>query len=479
MITGIQVFDVPFHWVNDGEKRLDASFYAQDVIAARIVLDKVAAKVKIANLKDIVKDIFMPALKITIPFCDNGQEYLTQSEVEFFLPRARKRLNINKIDDPERWKVKSGFLLISQSGTIGRVTMATKYLEKFVISPNLIRVVAEENLRGYIYAFLSSWFGQALIKSLQYGITVKHILPHHLYNIPIPRIQDLEKEINQKILEAHKLREEAQELLLKAEEMIYSELGLPRIDEDDIEYFGGKIGRIIKAFEIKASELDYRLDASYHEPILNLIKENLKNKEKEGKFQLKQLGNGVGKVFDLPTYKRIYVKSTEGYPILSGTHLRQLKLYDLKYISGRSFYKKGKSVLEKYKVKENWILITERGTTGVIALVTKCWDGWLASHNILRVIPQNVNPGYLLAYLNTEYAQYQLKSKELGAVVKVLDPKDMENILVPIPKDKTLEDKIGSLVIDAYNKKDLANQIEENAIKYLEEILKKIAEEAK
>jgi type I restriction enzyme, S subunit len=478
MITGIQVFDVPFHWVNDGEKRLDASFYAQDVIAARIVLDKVAAKVKIANLKDIVEDIFMPALKITIPFCDNGQEYLTQSEVEFFLPRARKRLNINKIDDPERWKVKSGFLLISQSGTIGRVTMATKYLEKFVISPNLIRVVAEENLRGYIYAFLSSWFGQALIKSLQYGITVKHILPHHLYNIPIPRIQDLEKEINQKILEAHKLREEAQELLLKAEEMIYSELGLPRIDEDDIEYFGGEIGRIIKAFEIKASELDYRLDASYHEPILNLIKENLKNKEKEGTFQLKRLGD-VSNLFDLPTYKRIYVKSDEGYPILSGTHLRQLKLYDLKYISGRSFYKKGKSVLDKYKVKEGWILTTERGTTGVSALVTKCWDGWLASHNILRVIPQNVNPGYLLAYLNTEYAQYQLKSKELGAVVKVLDPKDMENILVPIPKDKTLEDKIGSLVIDAYNKKDLANQIEENAIKYLEEILKKIAEEAK
>ena len=148
----------------------------------------------------------------------------------------------------------------------------------------------------------------------------------------------------------------------------------------------------------------------------------------------------------------------------------------MKYISGRSFYQRGKSVIDKYKIKEGWILTTERGTTGVSALVTKYWNGWLASHNILRVVPLNIDSGYLLAFLNTEYAQYQLKSKELGAVVEVLDPRDMENILIPIPTDKLVKNKIGSLVIEAYNKKDRANQIEEKAIKELEQTLIKIAE---
>ena len=64
-------------------------------------------------------------------------------------------------------------------------------------------------------------------------------MPYHLYNIPVPRVPELEEKINQKILEAHRLREEAQGLLLKAEGMIYSELGLFEIDEDDVEYFGG------------------------------------------------------------------------------------------------------------------------------------------------------------------------------------------------------------------------------------------------
>jgi len=476
MMEGVQIVYVPVHWINEGEKRLDAGFYAQDVIKARVLLEKVSRKVKVEKLIDLVNDMFMPALKITIPFYDKGEDYLTQSEVEFFLPKARKKVNVNKIENVDRWKVKSGYLLISQSGTIGRVTIVTKYLERFIISPNPIRIVVDESLRGYIYAFLSSWIGQALIKSPKYGITVKHILPHHLHNIPIPHIPDLEEEINRKIFEAHKLREEAQELLLKAEEMIYSELGLPKVDEDDVEYFGGEIGRLVKAFEVKASELDYRLDASYHVPILRLIKRTLKEQENKGEFQLKKLGDEIAKVFDLPTYKRIYVKPEEGYPILSGVHLRQIKLYDLKYISGRSFYQRGKSVIDKYKIKEGWILTTERGTTGVSALVTKYWNGWLASHNILRVVPLNIDSGYLLAFLNTEYAQYQLKSKELGAVVEVLDPRDMENILIPIPTDKSVENKIGSLVIEAYNKKDRANLIEEEAIKQLETSLMKIAE---
>ena len=469
MMEGVQIVDVPVHWVNEGEKRLDAGFYAQDVITARILIEKVS---QIQSVSDFSSQIFWPGrFKRHYVSKKDGEPFLMPSEVFMFLPKPTKYV----INYPSEVKIKRGWILITRSGTIGRVLITTKYLENFVLSDDLIRIAPKENNLGFLYTYLNTWVGQAFLTKDQYGATVKHIEPHHVANIPIPRIPDLEEEINQKILEAHKLREEAQELLLKAEEMIYSELGLPKIDEEDVEYFGGEIGRLVKAFEVKASELEYRFDASYHLPILRLIKKKLKEQENKGKFQLKKLGDGIAQVFDLPTYKRIYVKPEEGYPILSGVHLRQIKLYDLKYISGRSFYQRGKSIIEKYKIKKGWILTTERGTTGVSALVTEYWDGWLASHNILRVVPLNIDSGYLLAYLNTEYAQYQLKSKELGAVVEVLDPRDMENILIPIPTDKSVENKIGSLVIEAYNKKDRANQIEEETIKELEQTLMKIA----
>jgi len=35
-----QVFDIENRWLFDGEKRLDASFYAKDVIASRVLMGK-------------------------------------------------------------------------------------------------------------------------------------------------------------------------------------------------------------------------------------------------------------------------------------------------------------------------------------------------------------------------------------------------------------------------------------------------------
>jgi len=471
MMEGVQIVDVPVHWINEGEKRLDASFYAQDVIKARVLLEKVSKKVEVEKLIDLVDEMFMPALKITIPFYDEGEEYLTQSEVEFFLPKARKRVNVNRIENADKWKVKSGYLLISQSGTIGRITIATKYLERFIISPNPIRVVVGDNLKGYIYAFLSSWIGQALIKSPQYGITVKHILPHHLYNIPIPRIPDLEEKINQKILKAHKLREEAQELLLKAEEMIYSELGLPKINEDNVEYFDGEIGRLVKAFEVKASELDYRVDVSYHVPILRKIKEYLSSSEQH----LTKLGEVIDKIFIPTRFKRPYVKNQEnGIPFLQGAHIPMIKPMDVKYIW------KGMKNIEKVLLKKNWVLMTRSGTVGRIGFVSDYLDGWAASEHILRIIVKNgVNPGYIVAFLNSPYGEHQIKGKVYGAVVDEIAEQDtslIEDIDILLP-DKCIQDKIGSLVIKAYNKKDQANQIEKEATKELETYLMKIAEE--
>lgn len=128
-------------------------------------------------------------------------------------------------------------------------------------------------------------FGQAFLTKDQYGSTVKHIEPEHVANIPIPRIPEIEKEIHKKIMKAHEMIEKAQELLLKAERMIYTELGLPEIDEDEIEYFGGEDGRIAKAFTVSSRELGYRLDASYHAPLVEYVFRNLE----KSKFEIIKL----------------------------------------------------------------------------------------------------------------------------------------------------------------------------------------------
>ncbi|MGB9622202.1 MAG: hypothetical protein ACPL07_00005, partial [Candidatus Bathyarchaeia archaeon] len=367
----------PFNWnaiksewiFSETSQRLDAAFYSKDIIEARIVLNKIRKRsiFKVTTLNDpsFVSKIFWPGrFKRKYTTEKKGRPFLMPKEVFQFLVKARKFI----LDPPENLEIKEKWILVTRSGSIGRCLIADRVLLDYVISDDLIRVILQdENYLGYIYAFLNTWMGQAFLTKTPYGETVKHIEPEHIANISLPLLPESDiKEINKKILEVHKLREKARELLITAQTLLLQQLQLSLLEESDIEFLKYKAAKLLKAFETNASELDYRLDASYHVPVLKLIRKNLQEGQRKGLYMIKRLGDGLAKVFDLPTYKRTYVKPDNGYPVLSGSHLNQIKLYDLKYIHPICFYRnKGKKILDKYKVKKGWILTTERGTTGV------------------------------------------------------------------------------------------------------------------
>lgn len=465
-----QTFDIENHWILDEEKRLDASFYAKDVIASRVLVGELKEKgVEIKKIENLSDDIFWPGrFKRRYASKKEGKPFFMPSEVIMFLPKAKKFI----VNYPKSVLTKENWLLITRSGSIGRCLIATELLADSVLSDDLIRIVPKDkNNVGYMYAYLNTWIGQAFLTKGRYGATVKHIEPHHVAAIPIPIIPRLEKDINQKILAAHKLREDAQELLLKAEEMLYSELKLPEIDEDDVEYFGEDEGRIIKSFGIKASKLDFRLDASYHMPLSHLAIQKL-SKTKSG--IIKRLGD-VANSFVPPRFKRAYVKEpSEGTPLLQGTHISQIKPLDLKYIWNKM------RNLESYIVRKNWILVTCSGTIGRLSLVRDYWDNWTATNHLLRIIPNRneIHPGYLTAFLLSIYGQVQFQRLIYGGVVDEIGEAGelFNNILVLKPKYKDIEDEIGSLVFKAYDKRDKANQIENEEIRLLEKRLKEIAE---
>jgi type I restriction enzyme S subunit len=467
--TLFQVFNIENHWILDEEKRLDASFYAKDVIASKVLIAELEEKgIEVKRIENLSDKIFWPGrFKRRYVSKKEGNPFLMPSEVIMFLPKAKKFI----IGYPEEVSIQENWLLITRSGSIGRCLISTRLLEKFVLSDDLIRIVPkDENKVGYLYAYFNTWIGQAFLTKDRYGATVKHIEPHHVATIPIPIIPELDKEINQRILEAHRLREKAQELLLKAEKMIYSELELPEIDEDDVEYFGGEKGRVVKSFEIKASYLKLRLDASYHLPILQQIEANLSKSE----FEDTKFGEVVDKIFIPTRFKRPYVNDSKtGIPFLQGSHVPQIKPMDVKYLWS------GTKHLENILIKKDWILMTRSGTVGRIGIVKDGWKDWTASEHVLRIIIRpEIHPGYIAAFLSSPYGEYQIKGKIYGAVVDEIGEQDTSlieeiNIILP-PKD--IQDKIGNLVFEAYDKKDRANQIEDETIKLLERRLKEISD---
>lgn len=83
--------------------------------------------------------------------------------------------------------LRRGMILITRSGTVGRVVYATAYHDGAVGTEDVIRVVIEnEALRGYVYQFLLSRFGQDQLRRNIYGAIVDHIEPDHVKDVQVP-----------------------------------------------------------------------------------------------------------------------------------------------------------------------------------------------------------------------------------------------------------------------------------------------------
>lgn len=99
-------------------------------------------------------------------------------------------------------------------------------------------------------------------------------------------------------------------------------------------------------------------------------------------------------------------------------------------------------------------------------------DKWAASQHILRIMPKiNVShEGYIATFLMTPYGQHQLQSKIYGGVVDELTADDTARVLIPdLPYAE--QEKIGVPAKEAYELRDKANTLEDQAIACIEAII--------
>ena len=303
--------------------------------------------------------------------------------------------------------------------------------------------------------------GQALIAKNIFGGVVDEIEPQHLSALDIPIISNLKEKINEIALTSIKLREEAQLLFLDAHEKLEKHLGLTSLDQDKIEYLGPN--KKSRCFEINSSELGSRLDASYYNPIALMAIHTLTN-SKLGEIQ--KLGL-IADTFVPKRFKRAYVKEPiAGIPLLQGSHISQFKPQDVKFN-----WNKMKNINE-YIVKKGWILVTASGTIGKVSIVNNYLSDWAATNHILRVLPHvdDIHPGYLTAYLQSDYGWAQFQRLSYGSVVdEIAEAGELaKNILILRADNRDVENEIGEIVLKAYEKVAYANKLEDDAISLLE-----------
>ena len=169
-----------------------------------------------------------------------AEENVTEGDgiIRMFTPKAffeergesAKFLDINRASSTQRralevLRLQRDWILIVDSGTagrlLGRVGMTSGVHEGAIGNNNLIRVVIEDpTRRAYVYQFLRSELGQALLLRNVYGTNQDHIEPDDVKNIPIPMPTDEARvaRINSKVRRISWMRERAASLDAEANE---------------------------------------------------------------------------------------------------------------------------------------------------------------------------------------------------------------------------------------------------------------------
>lgn len=457
-------FSVRSKWIAEDDCRLDASTYTGEIYEALRVLAECPYGTE--PLEQLIGSIRHPTedqarsnfkriwVKAGIPF-------LTGRQLFFFRPDREKHLS-GRMPKLEELRMRPRTILLSRSGTVGYPVLVGKWLAQFAVTDDALRITPGRAPVGYVYAFLASRLARALILRGEYGKAVGHLEAKHILHLPVPALPPGEKEaIHDEILRASALRDAANEILDDADAELHELLGVSPFTEEDIEYLGTESDP--RAFAVRATVLVNRLDATHYVPIARSAVHKLEG----GRFQLTQLGDRVARVYVAPRFARIYVEEAFGTPLLQGSQLPMIRPYGLKYISRTKT--RG---LARWIIHSGWVLVTCSGTIGRVAVATRMQDNWAASQHILRIIPrQNVtHPGFLAAFLATPFGQHQLKAHVYGGVVDELTEEDTRQVYIPdVPYEA--QATCGAKVVKAYEMRDLATQIEDDAIAGLERLV--------
>jgi type I restriction enzyme S subunit len=277
----------------------------------------------------------------------------------------------------------------------------------------------------------------------------------------------LKKEIHELVVASYDLRDQSNDLLDRAEKILYEELQLKPIEELEIEYFDYSVD--LRNYTTKLEDLNLRLDCSYHLPEKQLAKKALR---KHSLKMLKLGDNSISKsIYTGNRFKRIYVDKNHGAPYLTGKQMTELNPggFEKKYLSTDQH---ATQIKKQLLIEPNTILITCSGSIGKVVLVPEHWRSWVGTHDLIRLIPKdNDIAGYLFCFLNSEYGQHILTSLVYGAVVDHIEAFHVADIEIPLLKNQSKQQEINDLVLQANELRYQAHQKEQEAIKKMEEII--------
>lgn len=362
-------------------------------------------------------------------------------------------------------RVHKGQILLTCSGTIGKTALVSDTLDNAIFSHDLLRIDCKNPIdSGYVYTYLHSKIGSKILITNSYGAVITHIEAEHLASVPIPNAPAVIKsKINELIVKSYKLRDESNALIDEATKLLVDELHLPVIEDFDVSLY--EKDAPVNTFSVKLSELNGRVDASYHVPIVDAIVKHLKKYAAE----VTTIGDKrISSDVVLPgRFKRVYVEEGYGRVFIGGKQIYELDPSNKKYLS---LIHHEDRIANQLELHENMTLITCSGTIGKLTLVGKQWENWTANQHIIRIVPASLDiAGYISIFLSTDYGHTLITRFTYGSVVDEIDDNHVKQIQIPLLKNQFIQKRINNLALEANAKRYEAYKLEQQALRIMDE----------
>ena len=455
---------VPLSEVRDRELRLEAGVYD---VGGRVARERVISSplgwTPLGGPNGLV-DAWVGSRFKRIWTDSDGIPIYQPSAITEVFPEPDGFLSSKTETDLEGLRVRFGQILLTCSGTVGKTGLVSQTLDGQVFSHDLLRLSCRNpHETGFVYAFLKSRVGQLLVGVNQYGAVITHIEPEHLASIPVPNApENVKQRIHEAILRSYALRDESNALTTRARTLLAEALTLPPLAS--FPEYRKRTDCIPQTYSVLLKDLGGRLDCSYHLPLARAIEKHLRDHAAE----VTTIGDTrVSKKNILPgRFKRVYVdEGNGGIPFLSPRCIGELDPSDKKWISLGQHENR---IRKELTLRFGMILLTCSGTIGNVALVPAYWDGWVMTHDLVRIVADVEKIGFLTVWLSSPHAKILIQSKAYGAVIQHIDSEHVCSVPVPFLADVGLQTEINQLALIASSKRSEAYDLEQSALRTME-----------
>lgn len=201
--------------------RLDASYHVPLVDTIIEHLKRYAEEVTTVGDPRISREVILPG-RFKRVYVDEGYgvPFFGGRSIGELDPSDKRYLSFSQHDKKikEELTIREGMILITCSGTIGKIALVPKHWDNWAMTHDIIRLLPADDLIGYVYIWLQTEYAAKLIEAFAYGSVVRHIEKEHLCKVTIPLLKnhEVQKRINELALEANEKRYEAYQLEQKA-----------------------------------------------------------------------------------------------------------------------------------------------------------------------------------------------------------------------------------------------------------------------